>query len=79
MTGDSEQNNQCGPRRLITLKEAAEMLCISSRTMYRLMAAGCLPSPVKVGRATRLVLTEVDAYIDQLKAKRRQVGGALPL
>lgn len=64
---------QVAQERLVTIKEAALMLGISVRAFYRLMAAGELPSALKVGRASRIAVSEINAYIDRLKEKRDAV------
>jgi excisionase family DNA binding protein len=40
-------------KRLITVKELAEMLAISTRHVYRLLDSGQLPKPLKLGAAIR--------------------------
>ena len=53
------------PRRLlVSVKEAAEMLSVCPRTIYTLIALGRLDL-VKIGRATRLKLTDLERYIDK--------------
>jgi predicted DNA-binding transcriptional regulator AlpA len=60
--------------RLVCFKEAAEMLGrISVRTVRRMIAAGFLPQPVHVGRKPMFVLSELQAVIEALKAKRKNV------
>lgn len=56
--------------RLISLDKVAELLDISEREVYRLIAAGELPRPVKIGRLSKLPLGEVLAYIEKLKSMR---------
>lgn len=71
--------------RLVTFKEAAQILGISVRGLYRLVDLRELPRALKVGRSARLALSEVNAYIERLKEKRdalarRSAGrGTLPL
>ena len=55
---------------LIPLKSAAQRLAISVRKLYRLIAEGKLPQPIKVGRSSRLCESDVTSYIEQLKAER---------
>lgn len=59
--------------RLVTIREAAQTLGISIRALYRLIASGELPAPLKVGRASRIAMTELHAYIERLKAERDTV------
>jgi excisionase family DNA binding protein len=56
--------------RLISLQAAAELLSIAKRGVYRLIARGDLPQPVKVGSASRLLESEVRGYISRLIAER---------
>jgi excisionase family DNA binding protein len=55
---------------LITLEQAAQRLAISRRTLERLIAAGEFPSPLKLGRASRLAVDDIDSYCAQLRARR---------
>lgn len=57
--------------RLVTIGEAAHTLGLSVRAVYRLVAAGELPAPLKIGRASRMAITEIHAYIGRLKQQRR--------
>lgn len=56
--------------RLLPLKEVAIRLALSQRAIYRLIANGDLPRPVKLGRATRLYASDVNNYLLNLKATR---------
>ena len=49
---------------LITVKEVAEMLGLSERTIYRLSDAGDMPNPVKLGAAVRWRKQELETWID---------------
>lgn len=51
------------PDRLLTIPEAADLLHISERTVYRLIERGELPPLIKIGRASRIRLKEVLAFI----------------
>ena len=70
MTVDSIQATDPIKARLITMKEAAEILGISQRGLYRFIASGELPRPVKIGKASRMVLTEIEDYIERIMAIR---------
>ena len=48
--------------RLVTYADAGRMLACSQRTIKRLVAAGHL-TPVHIGGAARLRITDIDAYI----------------
>jgi excisionase family DNA binding protein len=50
------------PTSLLTVKDVADRLRVCTKTVGRLMAAGALPT-VKVGRATRIPVAALEAYI----------------
>ena len=54
------------PVRLIGEAEVARCLSVSARTVRRLVATGDLPS-VLIGRARRVHVDDVDAYISKRK------------
>jgi excisionase family DNA binding protein len=49
--------------RFLTVQEVAELLRVSSMTVYRLIKAGDLPA-VRIGRSFRVRETDVDAYLE---------------
>lgn len=51
----------------ITLHEAARRLSVSKRTLHREIAAGRFPAPVKIGRASRVTLVDLELYIVRLR------------
>jgi excisionase family DNA binding protein len=56
------------PRRLLVTKsEAAEQLCVSLRTLERLISAGRLPL-VHVEGAARVRVADLEAYVQRLEA-----------
>ena len=60
-----------GTPELLTAKQVAAMLNVSHRTIYRLVACGELPGPVKVGSASRFPASEVHGFVERLKDERR--------
>ena len=46
-----------------TAEDVAALLQISTRTVHRLAAAGTLPGRLHVGRSTRFLKRDVDAWI----------------
>lgn len=50
---------------LLTVKEVAEMLGLSERTVYRLADGGNMPRPVKIGAAVRWRRNELDMWIEK--------------
>jgi predicted DNA-binding transcriptional regulator AlpA len=62
--------------RLVSLSETAAMLGgVSVKTVRRLIAAGQLPTTVKVMSCTKLPLSEVLSCIETLKNNRSSRGG----
>ena len=55
---------------LISLHHAAKLMDISQRGLYRLIANGDIPKPVKVGRSSKLFRSDLKVYFDSLKANR---------
>ena len=56
--------------RLLTITEVGEMLGRGRASIYRDLNAGALPKPVRVGSSIRWPLSEINAYIEALKAER---------
>jgi excisionase family DNA binding protein len=48
---------------LITAKEFSKLLQVSTRTLWRLLSAGKLPKPVRLGGAVRWRLDEIKTWI----------------
>ena len=48
--------------RFLTVQEVADLMRVSSMTIYRLIKAGDLPA-VRVGRSFRVRDVDVDAYL----------------
>lgn len=57
--------NDDGPSRLIKAEEVARMMDISERTLWRLLSAGKVPHPVRIGRSTRWRLAEIRTWIER--------------
>ncbi|MFG0244860.1 MAG: helix-turn-helix transcriptional regulator [Phycisphaerales bacterium JB052] len=57
--------------RLLTVKEVAERLGISIRTVWSLRSSGRIPDAVKIGNATRWRRSEIETYIRGLDAAGR--------
>jgi len=54
------------PRLLLTPRRAAEALSVCEKTLYNLTRRGELPA-VKIGRAVRYALSDLQAFIDGRK------------
>ena len=50
--------------KMLTVKEAAEKMSVSTKTVYRLMGNGIL-SKVKIGRSTRVSEDDLNAYLER--------------
>jgi len=55
---------------LISLKATAQRLNLSLRGVYRLIARGILPRPVKVGGSVKLFEHDIQHYLASLEAQR---------
>ena len=62
-TNPHESTIQAGDERLIDLREYMAMTGESRTVAYERIAAGIAPKPVKDGKSTRFVLSEVRAYV----------------
>ena len=49
---------------LIPAGSLAKMLQVSTRTVWRLLSAGQLPEPVRIGGSVRWKLNEIKLWID---------------
>lgn len=59
----------CVTETLLTAKDVAGILCISQRTVWRYVAEGRIPSPVKITRTTvRWKASQLQAYLDKLNS-----------
>ncbi|MFA5257873.1 MAG: helix-turn-helix domain-containing protein [Opitutales bacterium] len=56
--------------QLLTLRQVASCLSLSTRAVYRLIADGALPRPVKLGGASRFYESDVHAFLEKLRAQR---------
>jgi len=57
--------------KLVSLRSVAERLDLSVRGIYRLIARGLLPRPVKVGGSTKFFESDIQGYLAALQAQRR--------
>lgn len=58
------------PDTLLKAHEVEEMLRISHASLYRRIADGTLPHPVKLGTSSRWVLSDVLAAVEIAKGER---------
>jgi excisionase family DNA binding protein len=52
---------------LVDVKDAAQMLAVSDRTIWRLVEIGQLPAPVHLGRSARWPVADLLSYVDSLR------------
>jgi len=57
---------------LLTLKQTAQRLAISKRTLERLISGGQFPAPLKIGRSSRVTVDDVDEFLQRLRVQRPQ-------
>jgi prophage regulatory protein len=55
---------------LVDLRAVAGRVGVSTRAVYRLVASGELPPPVKVGRASRWFVSDVEGFMEKLRRAR---------
>ena len=67
-----EEREQNANDKLMRIPAAAEVLDISVRQLWRLITMNELPRPVKIGRSSKLFVSDIDTYMDRLKAKRKK-------
>ncbi len=48
---------------LITVAELAQMMQVSVRTLWRLLSAGQIPAPIRIGGNTRWRVEEINRWI----------------
>lgn len=53
---------------LLTIDEAANRLRVHRSYIYKLINAGALPAPIKLGRAARFKASELDEAIRALRS-----------
>lgn len=56
--------------QMVDLQWVAERLHVSTRKLWRMIASGDLPKPVKIGRAVRFFISEILQYQEKLKQAR---------
>jgi prophage regulatory protein len=50
--------------QLITVRQLAEMLATSVRSVWRYRSAGKLPKPLRLGGSVRWSLKEIEAFVE---------------
>lgn len=62
--------NAIEQEQLVSVRALASRLGLSTRGVYRLVARGQFPPPVKVGGASRWCESDLEEYLSRLKAAR---------
>jgi excisionase family DNA binding protein len=57
-----------GAPALLRVEAVAEMLDVSTRTVWRLVSGGELPQPVAIGKCRRWRLADVEQFVSGLKS-----------
>lgn len=58
-----------GPKRLLRMRDVAYQLSMSEAWLYKLVAEGRFPPPVKIGQASRYRQSDVDAWVAALPSE----------
>jgi len=64
-----EQSSQ--PAALLSAEEVGRLLGVSTRTIWRMLSAGEIPAPVKLGGLTKWRREEIQAMIDLAEPTKR--------
>lgn len=62
--------------RALNLRETEAKVGFKKTLIYRLLAAGQFPQPIKIGRASRWLESELDAFLLERANEREQGKGA---
>lgn len=71
--GPSDPPPNVGPKvpALLRVSDVAALLAISVRCVWRLVASGDLPRPIKLGGSTRWRACDLEAFIAECGAERK--------
>lgn len=62
------------PERLLLCADGvAKVLSLSKRTIWRMVSAGELPAPVRIGRASRWRRSDLERFVDALQPGNGEV------
>ncbi len=67
MNSPSQSPDSSGPKLLLTTRQAAAALSLCEKSVWSLTKSGALPA-VRIGRAVRYSLTDLEAFIAGQKA-----------
>ena len=57
------QGAEAGPALMISIKELAKLLKLSTRHLERMDCVGRIPEPIRFGRTKRWLLSEINAWM----------------
>jgi excisionase family DNA binding protein len=63
--------------QFLTIEQAAQRLAINKRTLYREIARGCFPKPIKIRRMARVRVEDLIRYVESLTSDQQAQGGAI--
>lgn len=61
----SQNNNQPDHNKLINAKEVAKLVGFNVDWIYKKIAKGEFPKPIKIGRSSRWLYTEIMRWINE--------------
>lgn len=61
--GGTVRESAIAPPLLATATQVAEMLCVSRRTLWRLVSGRKLPPPLRIGGAVRWRVGDIETWI----------------
>lgn len=67
--------SQVSTPRLLALPQVRSMLGIGKTKLYALVNTGKFPPPIKIGKSSRWLHSEIDAWLEQCVASRTLPGG----
>ena len=70
--GDGKGSLTAQKDRMIKIKEVTRRIGFCPRSVYRKCACGELPYPIKSGRSSHWLESDVDAFIEKRKKQREE-------
>ena len=61
---------EMGSEKLLSVKKVVEIVGVSERQIWRLVAEKAFPKQVYVGHSARWSSLDIQAYLDELKRRR---------
>ena len=73
----AETQNGNRPNGLLTVEQAADLLAVSSRTVYRMIEAGELPA-TRIGKTVRIQQAAIERFLAHQSRQPGSLFGSLP-